>query len=615
MLSVAIASAILQSQKYTVITHPRLQAEQSFDVQITQLPALLDTLSKSTGIEIRAVKPLYNLKLDIYTGKIKVGTVLAKIAETLNAEWEQTSTGFVLTQQPKTQNDERNYLQAEIDYARQNADFEIAVCKRIAQIVPPTTDQRMDPKMLAAWKEAKITGIGSGGDKNFFEEYKAASQNAKGELDQAIAQKKSPEELRPLRIEAEALSRIAAGSPPLIKSRLLSNLTAKELETYRSGLPFACSTEGSGKSKIYAGDIVGGFIAFKNGEPSPCKAFGLTQIIPETFELAYVEYAYGDGATGISGGAGRTSPVNGIPELLETHPFIQTLRGWEQNAQLQPSFPQLIDSTKAQSTPSPYFVKGFRFGDHLRWLHQATGLPVVAIANRKMHKWAKLERQFRTAGDYLTAFQKAGGGFFRKSGDFVLGRTGSYWRDRQTELPESWYAPLEAQPKLNYRAYCRAALPLTRIQSMLLSSREGFLTKFDPTPFQGSILALKLIGGLSDTQVNQALKPEGLSITDMSSAQVQQVQTTILQSVLEGTYVKPDFLVEIIDKGFDPRTYAGVSFAIKPGSKTNMLVGSTVVDDGQTVVQPQKDYKDIFMTDFVFTRHGQEIMRFHGYGG
>lgn len=614
MLSLAIASAILQSQKYTVVTHPKLQSEEILDVQIAPLPSILEAFSKQSGIEIRAINPLSDIKLDIFTGKMRVGTVLAKIAETLDAEWEQTSTGFVLTQQPKAQNDERNYLQAEIDYARQNADFEIDVCRRIAQLVPPSNEQRLDPKMLAAWKEAKITGIGSGGDKNFFEDFKPASENAKRELEQATASKRQAQELRQLRVEYEALSRIAGGSPPLTKARLLSNLTGKELDAYRGGLPFACSTEGTGKTKIYAGDIIGGFVAYKDGEPSPCKAFGLTQIIPETYELAYVEYAYGDGGTGISGGSGRTSPVRGIPDLLESHPFIQSLRKWEQNSQIQTSFNQLIDSTKAKAWPSPYYVKGFRFGDHLRWLHQTTGIPIVANANRKMHKWAKLDRQFRTAGDYLTAFQKAGGGFLRKSDDFLLARTGSYWRDRQTELPESWYAKLEAQPRNDYRAYCRAALPLTRIQSMLLASRQGLLTKFDPTPFQGSILALKLIGGLTDSQVNQALKPGGLSIANMSSPQVQQVQTTILQSVLEGTFVKPDFLVEIIDKGFDPRTYIGVSFAIIPNSKTNSLVGATVVDDGNTVVQPQQNYENILMTDFVFFRNGQEIMRFHGYG-
>ena len=615
LVSTLVAVALLSNrQASSIVSHPKLQGKLGVEFVLSPVPEALKTLSEKTGIELKVIGPMFDLKLDIYAENEPIGVVLEKIAETLGGEWESNKTGFVLTQSATKQNNERFYLQLEEDYARRNADFEIDVCRRIAQLIPPSDQLRIDPSTLAFWKEQKLNGIAGGGDTNFFEDFIPARDNARREVEGALKQGQSLDQVRHLRIELEALTRIAKGDPPLIKSRLISKMTAKELDSYRSGVPFACSTEGKSRFKISPGDQVGSFVVYKQGEPQPAKAYGLTQIVPDTFELAYVEYTYGEGSSGISGGANKTAPVRGIPVELESHPFIKDLRTWEQNTAVQSLFLEPLKPDNAKPTASPYYVKGFRFGDHLRWLHKASGLPVVVMSDRRIHPWAKVERQFRTAGDYLAAIEKVGGGHFRRSSNFLLARNGQFWRNRKNEIPESWYARLESRQKSDYLAYCRAAVPLTRIQGMLLASRQGFLTRFDPTPYQGSMLALKMVGVLTDTQLAQALRPGGLSINDMSLSQRQQVQSTIIQSVLNGTFVQPEFLVEIIDRALDPKVYEGVSFSIIPNSKSSMMVGATRLEDGETEIQPQTDYKDILMTDFVFWRNGTQLMRFHGYG-
>lgn len=610
MLGSVVAMIVMQS---TIATHPKLQAQTSYDRALVHVPDLLKEISQQTGLDIRAANDLWDLKLDLYTTGQPIGQTLAAVAELVDGTWEPTSLGFVLKQSTKRRELEASYLKAEEDFARKNAEKEISICRRIAQLIPATEEQRIDPAILAQYRDQKVSGITMRGNKNFLEDFKPTRDDARARFESAKAKGLAKDQLEELEIEYLALDRIAKGNPPLVKSRLISQLTNKELEAYKSGLPFACSTTFEGRFRIHPSDDFGGFVSFKNGELVPTKTFGITQITPETYELVYVEYAFGENAAGISGGPERTSPVSGIPEQLESHPFIKLVRQWDQSKEARTLWTQKFGSIEKTAWPSPYFTKAFRFGDHLKWLHKTTKQSVIALSDRMMHPWLKLERPFATTGDYLQGLSAANGASIRKSGEFLLARNGQFWRKRQYELPEAWYARLEGKKNLNYRDYAKAATPLTNAQANLLNSSRGFLATFDSTPFEGALWGLKMFGSLDDAQAQRAVNG-GIGFSELNREQLALARYTIVQAVLNGNFVPESFLLEVIERGNNPATYQGMSFEVELNRQNTIMRGGYSQMDGEEVrMREDMDYKDVKMTDFSFYRNGTRILQMHGY--
>lgn len=605
-----LLSLLFSPQQSSIELDPQLQTPIVLDESIRPLPELLKSLSNRSGITLRAAQAISDFKIDAFVKDEKLGTVLQKLAEAINAEWTKDQSGYTINMSVSARNNERNFLEAEEKLAMEKVDFKIDVARLQAKLIAPTNEYRIPKETLDYFKQnPNQSGIMGGDGDRPFAYLKPDLQKTSDSLKAAITEKQNAAKIYELKVRQKALEELIEASANMVKARLLGSMTNEEIKQFKSGLPFSISNLPDSKFQFSNGDRINAMIPYKNGEIAPTTVLGLSRVVPGTYEVSYTEYTYAEGSSGIMGGGSQLFPFNTVPEELKKLPFYTNLMAWSQNESIQAAFPQKM--RPAKSWDSPFSLKGFRFGDHLRWIHQATGIPIIAAADRIMSKTYVLNRPKPTAGECISEFLSKENAFARKSGDFLLAKSAMHWRKRAWELPESTIRAMESKQKWTVEDHARVATNITEFQARLLSNTGGYLVTFPTRIYQQSLVPLQIYGLLSPDQMKTVNSANGLRYDTMNGRQQAQFRFGMFEAMLNGSSINKETLLRMVKTGLNASAFQNMSFRAITDSKANVIFGKTVLEGVE--IQPELKI-DGPMYEFEFAENGQRVVSFWGIG-
>ena len=599
-MSVFLLSALLQQS--SIGTDARLTKMANFDASLVPIQRFMKEASEKAGIPLRAVPAVYDLKIDAYVDNQQIGVTLAKLAEVLDLQWEPEGNGYKLVVDVTKSNREKAYMAEEDRLALRFVDKEIAIYRLMDSLIPRSAE---------AWPDQEKV-------KNRFADWIPKRDQALKAILDSADKKLTEDERISMDIQFEALNRIAAGFPNLQLARLFAKMNSKEIDAFRAGTPFIASNYPNSRFNFSQGDVKP-FVRFtgSDGKRIETKAVVLTRLNPVSKRFGYKELTYGEGSIGLSGEAASQYPFDGASPYLAKLAFAVDLKAWNQFENLEDLYkePMDINAEQSKAWPSPWYSHRFRLGDHLRWFHRATGVPVIAPANRTTHPFVRLIRPANSRGAYLKPLLAACGGFAHKSDQFLLVRDGLYWRKRAHEIPEDAYAGMENLPKgrkLTLMDYAVFSTKITRTQAALLQNRSsGFTTTFPTINFSEAFPALQFLGKLSSSQAVQASTDEGLQNQVLSSELKNQFMTSVIEGIMENGWVSEPLLKSLISKGFDPDSVGNMYFHLAK-TKTSMAYGADFAfENGQAIeLSPSQNYTDRPTVRFEFGYDPKNVITF-----
>ena len=581
MLNLAVAMILSQG---SISTDPRLSERIRFDAPLSPLGKFIETARASCGVSLSIDPSLEYLKIDAFVDDQPLGVTLSKVSEVFRLEWQKDGDGYKLVPNNTAYVQQKAYIADEDTKVVEVVNHDIAVYREIDRLVPRSNKP---------WQR-----VG-----NRFEGWEPARDKALTDLEKAQDNKDSADKIESLQVRYDALKQISGGLPNLQVARLFGLMNAGDVAQLRSGIPFIASNQANARFKYSLGDI----------RPNPAmpvstsvKSVLIARIDPDSHRIGSKEMTFLGNQTGMAPQPASHYPFEDITPFLSKRPFALSLKEWDQSSEFQTSFsrPLKIDPSNTDGDPSPWYEKRQRLGDHLRWFHMFTGVPVIAQADRVAHPFIKSYRQSKNQGEYLTKLLKACNGFGRKSDDFLLVRDGVFWRKSTQELPEEVLSRFE-HPKngrLSFDDYASLAANITHTQAMLLEDSKGFVLKFPRFRFAESYPALRFVSSLDEEQIQIAMDPKSvLTFNMLNDVQRRQFGMSLIDGITGHGFVSDPLLDYLIQGGFSVIMLPGMKFSIRGLTmKTSTYISETVVENGQEIElapklsfanRPTKDFK------------------------
>jgi hypothetical protein len=206
---------------------------------------------------------------------------------------------------------------------------------------------------------------------------------------------------------------------------------------------------------------------------------------------------------------------------------------WLNVAETPAKFRQAINQD-TEDWPSPWFNSRRRLGEHLRWLHRASGIPIVAQADRScLYNWIALKRPYKTASEYLKALMGDYEVYCQEDHGYLVARNFRFWSHRRHEAPEAVWkklAPKKDDGPMDLNRYAAYALALRedQIQSVDL----GYpLCEVDLARVTHSYQMLRFYGMLTEEQRKMARQEAGLGAEDLTDTQRSEMNS-LLKTVI-----------------------------------------------------------------------------------
>jgi len=188
-------------------------------------------------------------------------------------------------------------------------------------------------------------------------------------------------------------------------------------------------------------------------------------------------------------------PVGALAAL----PFGARVLQWERR---KPVSDALVDVpvNEQEAGPTPvYSTKGVMTVDHLAWIHQTTGVPIIADSFRIPSAKRTLGRIGATAREALETIVKTDSMFLRYEQDAVLLHHGGYWRLQVSEPPEGYIQKFDEMSEsgdILFDEYAIAAANWPKPCMARFIQPNRFLAKFDIAPLQTGYFGLMGAGSL-----------------------------------------------------------------------------------------------------------------------
>jgi len=277
---------------------------------------------------------------------------------------------------------------------------------------------------------------------------------------------------------------------------------------------------------------------------------------------------------------------------LDKSKLLAVLRGWSSSLD-ESLMNQKIAQNGPQEEPPGYLNGGFTLADHLEFLADRSGVPVVADAYRVSLSPGAYRGEL-TVGEYMKGLQHSyllpgsrGStvfGCYGTSKGWLLARHSGYWRREKVEIPESVLLPLEQVVKSspypladNYAAFIRKLTPdqETAFSMNLL----GRAFRFPQIPLVAALYSLKLWAALAPEQRAVASTEPGLELAQLTSDQMQIVAQGWANGIWNGHL--PGELWEAV---FTPSKISALGATLRFAQTTDTMV----LSDGELAVVRQK---------------------------
>ncbi len=521
LLFILIAPA--QSQGNSQVNpDSRLDAKVSLRARITSLTDAAKLLSSQSGTELRVASNLNDRKLCLYFKNESVRTVMSRIACLFDGEWAKEGNAYRLTVPSKI-------LQLETDLLHKEALAKRAFAEK---------------RVLSAIR--------------FYNQY------TQSELSDLIAQAK--DDLAAAKTDPSPQGKKSAAD---LQAKLDELLTARADYSIGCILSQVNSLDGLWNGRI----IVGATEPFQGQPRLPDSKAGAGVVIKtksgseatSTGALELIRYSLLDGSLAshqqilFQNDAGGfklmtfyARPPADPYAALKEHPFRVLADAWSTPAAEVDKLPIMdtpLDAEKREhKLDYPLPDKMVSLSEQIEWLHDATGLPMIAEPFRHP---IEANAAFRSAptlrawiGQFANGSEGGFRGYLRVEERWLCFRQEDFWRHRTDEIPERIIAPFEAKSQggkpLTFDEYGAFATQLNDRQLQALKSLDGpdaVLLRFFSDPLADSGKALRIWGSLDPVQKSEATQPGGLSVSRMHQTQKQLYWDTLYDAVWEAIIV------------------------------------------------------------------------------
>ena len=524
MILLGLALAFQQG----VLSDPRFGKPADFDVSLRQITDFCSDVSKTSGVGLSVDKKVQDLKVDVFVDKKPLAETLDKVAKVLNCEWVPFGKGYKLEMSVVNINRERNFNQAEDAEARHIAETKLWACEYFAKLIPGSNKQLnyREEMMLATERNAIIAP--------FEQAYQAAMKGT------------NVEEISEAQLKYTAISEAVGSLDHVNIGHVMLQMDNSAKERFWKGEPvMAGSIPGNGYKLWPSDSLAPSKTLYVSGQlvtKAEYTNFDFLLFDPLTNSLntrlnSYTasENGFGPWETGTSHGGpfSSSSTRNKISEKLKKLSFYQDLKPWMDAKATPENFTQVINED-TEEWNSPWFSGRRRLGEHLRWLHKATGIPIVAQADRScLWNWIQLKRPYKTTKEYLKDLMGKFDTYCLEDHEYLVARNYRFWSHRRHEAPEATWLNLKPnnpneKPDLNL--FAKYALQLREDQ--MRTADLGYpLCEVDITKPSYCYNMLRFYAILSDQQRQTAHLETGLGADEMSSEQ-QQEMSDLLKKVI-----------------------------------------------------------------------------------
>ncbi len=506
----------------------RFSAAIDFDLPLCQITDFCKSVSLKTNVELSVAKDVQDLKIDAFVDQRPVGETLDKVAKALNCEWVPAGKGYRLDMSVPNTNRERNFNLAEDAENRHIAETKLWACEFFANMIPGSDKQMTHGQELMSADDRKA----------IIAPYETAFRAAQAG--------KNQEEISESQLKYSAISEAAGSLDHLNIGHVMLQMNKSAREAFWQGEPImAASFPGNGY-KLWPSDFyapsktqyVSGQLVTQGEQVN----FDFLSFDPKTSSLnthlnTYFvsEGQFGKSEIGMSNGGpfGGSSTRNRVSDKLKKLAFYQDLLPWTNATDTPAKFQQAIN-LDTEEWPSPWSNSRRRLGDHLQWLHRATGIPVVAQADRScLYYWIALKRPVKTASAYLKALMNEFEVYCLEDHGYLVARNYRFWSHRRHEAPEAVWkqlAPVKGVGSVDINRYAAYALALREDQTQTEDIAYP-LCEVDLSRMAYCYHMVRFYGMLTDAQRQTARQEAGLGAEDMTAAQ-QSEMNSLLKRVI-----------------------------------------------------------------------------------
>ncbi len=576
-MTLALALA-LQS---TLLTDSRLAANQDFDDSLRQIADFCAEAEKASGVPLKVDSQVADLKVDVFVEKRPLNETLDKVAKALNCEWVKREDGYRLEMSVPMANRERNFNTAEDDEDRKAVTTYLEICKYVAKYTPGSQKMNRSGEGLLSFEDRK----------KLLDPFRIAWEDAQKSGDAKATDEAYQKYL--------AISS-AAGDPQSTGiGRMLLQLDKSGMDRFWKGEPIIASTFPNSPLKLYPSDSYNNIYSsymdrYGNQVETPKSLCYIMQYDPikgdlqcslNTFLETPKEYSGGGGSSHSGGPFAFSSTNNEVPTSLRKMPFYVDLQPWTDKEGVAAKFGQKIDNT-TKDWPSEWMSGRRRLGDHLRWFHLATGIPMVAQADRGcVWNWVKLKRGYATAADYVKALMEDSGTYCKEDSGYLLARNYRFWSHRRNEAPEAVWSRVEPREIATHMTFDQAVTAAKYLKKNQLGSRDlGYpLAKFPAGSVQSAYEGLRFLGTLSNAQVNAA-QTTGLRTNQLDSNAAEAMRQTILSMVVGSGSCTLEMARYLVSNGLSGQTLNQMAFNLTMSSFDHNMSWTQEIKDGDEVL-------------------------------
>ena len=587
-------------------TDARLATSSDFDVSLRQITDFCSEVSASSGVPLSVDRGIQDLKVDVFVDKRPLGETLDKIAKALNCDWVPYGKGYRLEMSVVNINRERNFNLAEDAEARHIAETKLWACEYFAKLIPGSDKQLnyREEMMLATERNAIIAP--------FEQAYQAALKGT------------NAEEISEALLKYTAISEAVGSLDHVNIGHVMLQMDKPAKERFWKGEPIMAGSIPGNGYKLWPSDslapsktrYVSGQLVTKAENTN----FDFLLFDPLTNSLntrlnsySVSENEFGPSETGMSHGGpfSASSSRNEISEKLKKLPFYQDLKAWMDAKETPAKFTQTIDQD-TEGWNSPWFSGRRRLGEHLRWLHKATGIPIVAQADRScLWNWIQLKRPFKTAQEYLKELMGEFDTYCLEDHEYLVARNYRFWSHRRHEAPEATWLnlkPKNPNEKPDLNLFAKYALQLREDQMRTVDL--GYpLCEVDITKSSYCYNMLRFYAILLDQQRQTARLETGLGADEMSAEQQQEMSVLLKKVIFKSGGCSAGMARYLFTAGLESSTMQQMRLHLQESGfhpSDNYL---EELKDGDVVIRPSSTVKSMssqIMFSFRFGK-GQTI--------
>ncbi|MGV3614550.1 MAG: hypothetical protein ACO1SV_04360 [Fimbriimonas sp.] len=463
-LAITLGSLALGfSQAPDLAKDERLAKPITVRLKMYPLPDAMKMLTDASGVPLEASVPLKDLKVTILVKDQPAHLVMAKVASTLDLEWEADGASYRIKANDDVANAQRKYLDQEERLRRKKTEDALKKLAAAAAV----------PFVQAKAKDAQLTP----------ERYLLgqAFRNLAANGWTAFWNGRTVRNAAPLR---EAAANDPAANPPP------PTPGPSDGEAQRRG-----GQRDRPRRSVRMVRVAAQYDPIQNR----LMTFDLGQNLP----LPNDENAPGNGL-GI-----WTVPQGELVESTYGKRILAWPRRDDKPEALQKAF------TAVEPVSGGWFAGRLSSADVLESLHKASGVPIVADAFRVV---ATPVRGGANPAVWLTAYGQTNGGFVRTEDGFAMVRHGGFWRLRQLEVPERVAKPLETAKTPSLEDYATFAAALSDVQALVYRRPNLALLKVDAAPLRFGVPALRFYASLGSLQ-SKARQNQAIPFGTLGAAQ------------------------------------------------------------------------------------------------